>query len=122
MVYFTLNAMDQERAVKLKMLEIKMEDVIPKKFHWRIRDALLQMYVVGRDSNNAKETNGCQKPIIQLDHNKKKIKEYPSASSACRQLHVPKSTILSAVKDGHKTRHDHYWVYVEDYIETPNRT
>jgi hypothetical protein len=79
------------------------------------------MYVMGWEAHTLNENNGCQLPISQLDENKKRLNDFPSVSSAARRLNCPKSTLLAALKDGHKTRQGHYWVY-QDHEKTTHKS
>jgi hypothetical protein len=125
--------MTQERAVKLALLDLRVlqEDLaLDINLTWEDRynvlkqaleEKLTLMYAVGFDANNMKETNGCQTPIVQLNKDKKSIRSFSGVNNASRQLNIPKSTLLSALKIGNMTRQGHYWEYKKEGVnQTPS--
>jgi hypothetical protein len=109
--------MDQIRAVRKMILQAKRDGYIPLDVYSHLWHYFKLMYVAGWDGHTLNEANGCQKPVIQLDKDRKKIGDYPSAADAGRKLDIPKSTLLSAIKKGNKTRQGHYWKYKDEITE-----
>jgi hypothetical protein len=108
--------MELDTLIKKIMLDIKVEGIIPDKYHYYIRKRIPYIYAAGVDSIFViKKNNGCKRPVVQLGPDKKYIDDFPSVKHAIDTLGIPKSTILLALANGHMTRHGHYWMYKEDY-------
>jgi hypothetical protein len=114
--------MERERAIRKMILQAKRDGVVPLECFGSLWYYFGLMYVAGFDGNNEKETNGCQKPVLQLDLKKIPIAEYPGAGFVARKFDIPKSTLLTAIKKGTKIKKVNcYWMYRDEFIEKESR-
>lgn len=113
--------MDQIRAVRKMILQAKRDGYIPLDVYNHLWQYFKLMYATGWDGHTLNEANGCQKPVIQLDKDKKQIDSFPSASDVSRRLGIPKTTLLTAIKNRSKTRQGFYWKYKDTVTEKDSR-
>jgi hypothetical protein len=99
------------------ILQAKQDGYIPLDVYNHLWYYFKLMYVAGWDGHTLNEANNCQKPIIQLDKNKKQIGDFPSTSNASRRLGISRTTIVAAIRRGNKTRQGHYWKFKDEFIE-----
>ena len=58
---------------------------------------------------------GNTKPVLQLDQNMRKIKEFVSASEAMRQTKIDQSDISKVARGLRASAGGYYWMFKEDY-------
>jgi hypothetical protein len=109
--------MNQIRAVRKMILQVQRDGFIPPEHYRYLWKCFKQMYVAGFDSNTARENNGRQHPIQQLDRNKKVIEDFPGISTAARLLNYSERMIGTAIRRGNLTRNGHYWIYKDQSTE-----
>jgi hypothetical protein len=104
--------MDQDIAVKLMMLEIKVEENIPEEYSGYLRKYLHLMWVVGFEEgrNDVYAIFGAhKKAVIQRDSDGTRIAQYESIIDASRRTGIQDRVIFRALKTHKKTREGHYW-------------
>jgi hypothetical protein len=113
--------MDQHRAVGKKMASIKVEDVIPAKYYWYMRECLMEMYVVGWEQGRFEINQHANKPIAQINSDGKVINMFKSQIDAAKRTHVSIKGIYKSMVNN-KPIKGFRWKYIEPIeIEVFNR-
>jgi hypothetical protein len=72
-----------------------------------VEDYIRMAYAAGLDDGiklqRVKHANNMQKPVIQINEDRKHIKTWNSINEACRAFHVSKSAIRTAMKTKNKS-------------------
>jgi hypothetical protein len=76
--------MDLQRAVSKKMASIKLEEVLPDKYFWYMRECLTQMYVVGWEQGQLEINQHGNKPIAQINCDGRTINMFGSLKKAAK--------------------------------------
>ena len=107
--------MEQDIAVRLMMLEIKVEEKIPKDIQPFIKKYLNLMWVVGFDAGRRYVYSRYSKKktaVIQYDQSGTRIAQYESVALATRATRISHDIIFRALKCHKKTQQGHYWAKV----------
>jgi len=111
--------MEQHKAVKLIMLDIKLNGRIPPEYYSEIREYLATIYVVGHDFARQELCAHNKKRIGQYDSQGKLINEFGSLKEASRKTGFKEEGLYSAVLRGSRTRQGHRWKYLPKIIKEP---
>ena len=105
--------MEQDRAVRKMMLDIKLENIIPEACYPFVRERLKLMWLVGFEAKQQCIPRlGLRKPVRLLDKQGQLIDEFDCVDSLSEIINVPVSTIQSAIKRSSLMREQYYVRYV----------
>lgn len=104
--------MEQIRAVNKKMGSIKLEEQLPHKYLWYMRECLMEMWVVGWEHGRFELNERTRKPIIQINCDGKVINQFKSQRDASRKTHVPWISIWRSLNNNKPVK-GYTWKYVE---------
>lgn len=89
--------MDLQRAVNKKMASIKLEEVLPDKYFWYMRECLTQMYVVGWEQGRLEINQHGNKPIAQINSDDRVINIFKSLKEAAKLSCVSEKGIYKSM-------------------------
>jgi hypothetical protein len=105
--------MEQDKAVKKMMLDIKLEELIPPKYYPFIAPRFEQMWLVGWEHCRKELTAHNKKRVARFDTSGKRIGEYESVIEAAHKTKSGVTGLYSALLRGTKTKKGYYWRYLD---------
>lgn len=110
--------MEQQRAVRLMMLSIKLEEKIPEFLHSYVREKLSQMYAAGFDEGR-EQIGIITIKVGQFDSDYNLINTYADIKQAAARSCYKYSMIVNSIKSGKITRNNQYWRWVDGEKNMP---
>ena len=105
--------MEQDRAVRKMMLDIKLENIIPEVCYPFVRERLKLMWLVGFEAKQQCIPRlGSRKPVRLLDKQGQLIDEFDCVDSLSENINVLADTIQKAITRGSLIQKRYYVRYV----------
>lgn len=106
--------MNQEKAVKMMMLDIKVHNVIPERYYPYIRERLALMWLVGHEAQvRSYPLTQKRKPVRVLNKAGEKLGDFDSPISAATFMGVAYSTAKAAARRGNLIKDEFYVRYLK---------
>lgn len=108
--------MEIEKAIKKKMLSLRLEEKYPPSFFANLREDFRQMYTVGWEQGRLEINQHTCKKIAQYDKNGKLIAIFKSRIEAAKHTGFSEAGIKRSMERGRPMKQGWTWKYVKEEI------